>query len=1013
MPESRVVVAPATAGSCSSPHWRWRALRSLLLLLALLSLGIAAGLVYELRTASIQSREIARYAGSLDYILRPGPSPSIVFPTHGPFDQRLGYVGLPRFAERLQARGYVIERQVRFTPALEAHVRSGYFPPYREKSQAGLDVLDCRGDSLFAFRYPQRHYASFAELPPLLVDLLLFVENRDLLDPQQPKANPAVDWPRLAAAAWSQLLRRVDPDAPGAGGSTLATQMEKYRHSPEGRTHDYHDKWRQMASAAVRAYRDGEGTYAARRRIVLDYLNTVPLAAAPGHGEVHGIGDGLWVWFGADFAASNRALSDRSGSGPERALALRRALALVIAQRRPSHYLGAGRDELADLTAAYLRLLAQHGIIDARLRDAALAQPLKFRDFRSAPLLQPMATDKGAALVRRRLSGLLDLPQYDLDRLDLAVETPLHGELQQAIGQYLRGLADPAEAARLGLFGDRLLRAEQAAAVRYSFTLFERDGERFAVRVQTDSTDQPFDLNESSKLELGSTAKLRVLATYLEVIAELHATYAERSEAELRALDIATADRLRRWAVDWLLAHPSRELPAMLDAALDRRYSASPRERFFTGGGLHQFGNFKREDDGRVPTLREALRESINLPFVRLLRDLVDYSIYARTNRAELLRDDRHPQREDYLRGFADREGRTFLLRFWRKYRGIDPAQRLDAFYAGLPRSAPRLAAAHRYLQPEAGLPAFTGFLQRQLGERAPTAAQAEALYARYAPGRYPLADQAYLARVHPLELWLVGFLARQPEAPFAEAERASAAVRQEAYAWLFRSRHKSARDSRIGTMLEVEAFLDLHQRWQRLGYPFAHLVPSLATAIGSSGDRPAALAELMGIILADGRRLPTVRIEALHFAVGTPYETHLRRQGQGEQVMRPEVAAALRQALSQVVEGGTARRLQGSFRDGEGRPLQLGGKTGTGDNRIEQIGAGGKPIASTAINRTATFVFYLGPDHFGTLTAFVPGREAAQFRFTSALPVQVLRGMEPLLRPHLGAGQRSGCALP
>jgi hypothetical protein len=35
------------------------------------------------------------------------------------------------------------------------------------------------------------------------------------------------------------------------------------------------------------------------------------------------------------------------------------------------------------------------------------------------------------------------------------------------------------------------------------------------VRVQTDSTDQPFDINEGSKLELGSTAKLRVLTTYL------------------------------------------------------------------------------------------------------------------------------------------------------------------------------------------------------------------------------------------------------------------------------------------------------------------------------------------------------------------------------------------------------------------------------------------------------------------------------------------------------------------
>lgn len=38
-------------------------------------------------------------------------------------------------------------------------------------------------------------------------------------------------------------------------------------------------------------------------------------------------------------------------------------------------------------------------------------------------------------------------------------------------------------------------------------TLFEPEGVK--VRVQTGSTDQPFDINEGSKLELGSTAGFR------------------------------------------------------------------------------------------------------------------------------------------------------------------------------------------------------------------------------------------------------------------------------------------------------------------------------------------------------------------------------------------------------------------------------------------------------------------------------------------------------------------------
>lgn len=231
--------------------------------------------------------------------------------------------------------------------------------------------------------------------------------------------------------------------------------------------------------------------------------------------------------------------------------------------------------------------------------------------------------------------------------------------------------------------------------MRYSFTLFERTATGSRVRVQTDSTDQPFDINEGSKLELGSTAKLRVLATYLEIIAELHQRHADKNPAELRNVEIAEQDYLSRWAVAYLLANPGADLASMLEAALERRYSASPHERFFTGGGLHTFGNFRREDNGRNPTLRESLRESINLPFVRLMRDLVRYSTYQ--NSAELLKDDKDPRRQKYLQRFADQEGRTFLLRFWRKYQGQPQQQRLETFISGLRQTSVRLGAVHRY----------------------------------------------------------------------------------------------------------------------------------------------------------------------------------------------------------------------------------------------------------------------------------------------------------------------------
>ncbi len=308
-----------------------------------------------------------------------------------------------------------------------------------------------------------------------------------------------------------------------------------------------------------------------------------------------------------------------------------------------------------------------------------------------------------------------------------------------------------------------MLSPEKTAEVRYSFTLFERGADGFRVRVQTDSTNQPFDINEGSKLELGSTAKLRVLTTYLEIVAELHQRYAGLGARQLDALE--AEDNLTRWALAWLAANEDRSLPAMLEAALDRRYSASPAERFFTGSGLHRFGNFRREDDGRLPSMRESLQESINLPFVRLMRDLVSYSMHQTTNSAELLKDDENPERLEYLARFADREGAVFLQRFWKKYRGKTSEERIQAFLDGMRPTPTRLAAVHRYLMPDADRASFERFLRSRLEGETLTEKQLDGLYTRYGPGRFSLPDQGYVARVHPLDLWLLGYLIQRPDA--------------------------------------------------------------------------------------------------------------------------------------------------------------------------------------------------------------------------------------------------------
>lgn len=981
----------------------------------LLAIVIAGVLVWvEVTRSPLQARYFTELGRQMRFAVEPGPSAAIRFPKDGPFDRRLGYTDIPDRTRRLLAQGYEVAAQARLSPKMLEAADRGLYLPYREKTRAGLEVLDCTDSSLFRASVPQDFYADFESVPPLVVQTLLFIEDRGLLSNRYPTQNPAVDWGRLLRAIGDQLRGLVDEDHPQPGGSTLATQIEKYRHSPRGVTDSPQEKLRQMASASLRAYLDGPDTSAARRRLVVDYLNTVPLAARPGYGEVIGVGDGLRAWYGSDFAEVNRLIRDPRAPAAERGRAYRQVLSLMIAQRRPSALLLEERDALARLTDGYLRLLERAGIIDATLRDAALTARAAMPAPPSAPRLSSFVERKAANLIRTQVAGVLGVPRlYDLDRLDLMVESTLDATLQERVTAALRRIATPAGAATAGLLEPRLLAGSDPAGVTYSFLLYENTPSGALLRVQTDSLDQPLDSNEGTRLDLGSTAKLRTLVTYLEIVARLHERLEPLDAVAMAEMPLPADDEIARWAAQWLsvAAGEARSLPAMLEAALERRYSASPDESFLTGGGVLRFSNFDPEDDDRVVSVREAFQRSINLPFVRLMRDIVRHTQYQLpTSSATLLEDESDPRRREYLARFAEREGRQYLRRFYRKYAGREAAE-IDTLLLQAVRPTPRrLAAIHRYLEPAADVRAFGAWLRARLGEASLDDGSVARLYRDLAPGKLDLADRAYVAGVHPLELWLAGYLRSHGGAGLGQVLEASAQARQGAYAWLFRTRSRSAQDQRIRTLLELEAFEQIHRSWERLGYPFAALAPSYATALGSSADRPSALATLVGILLNDGVRARPMRIGELRMAQATPYETHfVARPAAGERVLHPAVAAVARGALVGVVEAGTARRLAGAFRDASGQPLAVGGKTGTGDNRFKTFGRGGTLLSSRVVSRSGTLVFFIGDRHFGTVTAWVKGPRAADYRFTSALPTQVLRYLAPTLEAEIQRAARVG----
>ena len=1014
----------------SSP---WKTVRRLFLWSLLAAAAALAWIVVdEYRTSNLQARYLSGLAKELTFRVEPGPSDAIAYPGPGPYDQRLGYAQLPRYVDKLRSQGYEVTAQARMSPKMLELRDQGLSAVYPEKDEAGLDLAECRGRTLYAQRFPQRVFERFEDVPPLLVDSLLFIENRELLDPDHPKRNPAIEWDRFTRAALDQARHLVDDESHRApGGSTLATQIEKYRHSPDGRTDSGKEKLRQMAAASVRAYLGGEDTRAWRHQLVLSYLNTVPLSAQPGFGEVNGVGDGLWTWYARDLDQVNRllrepleapapgttprrALAFKEALLPQQALAYKQALSLLIAQRRPSHYLVEGEADLNALTNSHLRVMAAAGVIPAALRDAALPIELKLRTQAPQEVQSSFIDRKAATAVRGKIAGMLDVARsYDLDRLDLRATTTLDGQVQRAATELLRGLRNPEAAKAAGLYGFRLLNpGDDTSKIVFSFTLFERGNGANLLRVQTDNVDQPFDLNEGARLDLGSTAKFRTLVTYLELIAELHAKWSTLAPEALSAQQVHPRDPLARWARDYLLQSPGSSLKAMLDAAMERRYSGDPGETFFTGGGAHHFENFERDEDHRLFTVREALKHSVNLAFIRIMRDVVHHvmSQSAKTNEA-LLDDADDPARKEYLARFADQEGREFLARFFRKYQGKSASEAEELLLPQPRRTSVRLAAAFFELEPQADAQDLGEFLARRMGSDKEVGDKAlQGLYAKYGPDRWSLADRGYLAGVHPLELWVVGYLRHHPEASLGEVLAQSREQRQDVYAWLFRTRHKGAQDLRIRNLIEQEAFAQILQRWRRLGYPFETLTPSYATALGASGDRPAALAELMGIVVNHGVRLPVVRVPSLEFGAGTPYETHLKAQpSEGERLLPAEVADTVRDALAGVVEGGTASRLKGAFVRDDGTPAQVGGKTGTGDHRFDVFGKGGRLVSSRVVSRTGTLVFYIGDRYFGTMMAYVREPYAARYRFTSAMPAQLLKAMAPALLPLLNEQRSCG----
>jgi len=581
------------------------------------------------------------------------------------------------------------------------------------------------------------------------------------------------------------------------------------------------------------------------------------------------------------------------------------------------------------------------------------------------------------------------------------VESTLDPELQASTVQLFEKLRDPQFVESAGLREERLLAKGDPSRLIYGMMLYEKTPAGNLLRVDTDSLNAPFNINTGMKMQLGSTAKLRTLANYLDIVASLYTQFSGLDSRTLSDSIRTARDPITRWAAESLIRNKSIDLAGFLQMALDREYSANPGEVFFTGGGAHTFRNFDKRDNGRTLTVREATIRSVNLVYIRLMRDIVRY-YEARLpyDAAAILSDIRHPERLRMLQEIANAESEYHLRQAYKNFAKRSPDEIVAALLKKNAKSERHLAILYYAWNPASSPELLARWLKLHIGTVKPENVQR--LAKAYGNPQLNLSDYGYLLGIHPLRIWCAGTLSRDPSVEWEQILKDSAEARQISSAWLFKTRNRSAQDLRLRIRFEQDAFVSIAAQWKRLGFPFDRLVPSYATALGSSGDRPEALAELMGILLNEGVQKPSLRVTRLRFAGGTPYETVMEPgHSRGKQVLHREVARAILPVMAQVVQKGSAIRLAGSFKSGN-HARTLGGKTGSGDNRVDTVGRNGRRIASRPMDRTAVFVFYIEDRYFGVLTALVPGEHSAEYGFTSSLPLAILKLMAPQIEASM-----------
>jgi hypothetical protein len=970
--------------------------------------SILAGLVAAAMLLLLMAEEV-RYGIGFRYLanqvdkvaqlqLKPGQPSAWTIPIpESPRWQRDGLTYYQQLFSVLNEANFTIDtdKHLALTPQARKLLDMGIVPfdHYQGEALSGLQIKDRDQTIVYQFEYPFQ-FESFDNIPRFLLKALLVWENdklRHLILPEENQDNNRIqlnyliEGPRIIKSLAEYAQYKLTGKGEYSGGSTLMTTLEKINNTPGGRTQSVNDKLKQMIGAGLHLY--GDDAEQVAKKALVDFLNTVPMAGGPKEyvGALYGFGASYYAWFGQTLEQLQLQL--QSKDQVLRAQAFKNICALIVSIRRPSQ-LNYDKSQVNQQANLLLKRLKQKELLDSVLyrkaralmpawepnaRPATVMDYARHRESFSArneyTRLFRKAVEKKSGANQAKLINLQSIDAMPVT-IEMTTDARLEGEIRQVLDEMYTEVAQQSpfvQSYQKGLLNE--LSLEQLQKIEYGVMVLEIDEHRqWRILANTDTqSDKVYNPATQGRFQWGSTAKLRVLVNYLAIIHN----EALKLQADMKALNFERLQHYKHSSVviksllaRFLEKNPRADMKTILNWAMSRRISADPKQKFLTGESWHQFHNYQTSDDKKNPDLWQMTTESINLSFVRLMRDVVNYYIdELGYDKKQILTDKKNRVRQIIIAEAIAREEQLY----------------------------------------RDGLQYFIGQIKNTLAKNETLSQKQLLTRARLVVQQIADSEDKQAQQYHPLvslfkrityyeKAWLLARLTDQMMVGKRTTREAEELIIKQTSAWFKTSR--SWIKNTLYTYMEREAFTKkITPAWKKLGYPF-EVSPSYAVVLGSSGDTPMALLELAGTLLNDGIREKNISaVERIILSPDTIFETPFRVQHTQERAIPAEVARIAKKAMSGVLNKGTAIFASR-------HPLMhyvetSGAKTGTGDNRYYD----------RAVNRSAAVVSILDKgDNLSKyaicITMSVTEGDIDQYRFTSKIPVRILSRIADHLTP-------------